>query len=98
MYKLKYKFLYQYWCRCGGLFCVTRSYILVWIWLRDIIYSNFVLDQEFPCFPLHISFSIIPVYWLRYVIIRILLYVVWSKSFRPDIQKPHQMENAVRDI
>ena len=25
-------------------------------------------------------------------------YVVGSKSFRPDIQKPHQMENAVRDI
>ena len=26
------------------------------------------------------------------------LYVVGSKSFRPDIQKPRQMENAVRDI
>ena len=25
-------------------------------------------------------------------------YVVRSKSFRPDIQKPRQMENAVRDI
>ena len=25
-------------------------------------------------------------------------YVVGSKSFRPDIQKPFQMENAVRDI
>ena len=25
-------------------------------------------------------------------------YVVWSKSFRPDVQKPRQMENAVRDI
>ena len=25
-------------------------------------------------------------------------YVVGSKSFRPDIQKPRQMENAVRDI
>ena len=25
-------------------------------------------------------------------------YAVGSKSFRPDIQKPHQMENAVRDI
>ena len=25
-------------------------------------------------------------------------YVVVSKSFRPDIQKPRQMENAVRDI
>ena len=25
-------------------------------------------------------------------------YVVGSKSFRPDIQNPHQMENAVRDI
>ena len=24
-------------------------------------------------------------------------YVVGSKSFRPDIQKPRQMENAVRD-
>ena len=24
--------------------------------------------------------------------------VVGSKSFRPDILKPHQMENAVRDI
>ena len=27
-----------------------------------------------------------------------VLYVVGSKSFRPDIQKPRQMENAVRDI
>ena len=26
------------------------------------------------------------------------MYVVGSKSFRPDIQKPRQMENAVRDI
>ena len=26
------------------------------------------------------------------------VYVVGSKSFRPDIQKPRQMENAVRDI
>ena len=25
-------------------------------------------------------------------------YVVGSKSLRPDIQKPRQMENAVRDI
>ena len=25
-------------------------------------------------------------------------YVEGSKSFRPDIQKPRQMENAVRDI
>ena len=25
-------------------------------------------------------------------------YAVGSKSFRPDIQKPRQMENAVRDI
>ena len=27
-----------------------------------------------------------------------VLYVVGSKSFRPDIQKPRQMEKAVRDI
>ena len=27
-----------------------------------------------------------------------LNYVVGSKSFRPDIQKPRQMGNAVRDI
>ena len=26
------------------------------------------------------------------------MYVVGSKCFRPDIQKPRQMENAVRDI
>ena len=26
------------------------------------------------------------------------MYVVGSKSFRPDIHKPRQMENAVRDI
>ena len=26
------------------------------------------------------------------------MYAVGSKSFRPDIQKPRQMENAVRDI
>ena len=28
----------------------------------------------------------------------IFWYVVGSKSFRPDVQKPRQMENAVRDI
>ena len=27
-----------------------------------------------------------------------LKYVVGSKHFRPDIQKPRQIENAVRDI
>ena len=26
------------------------------------------------------------------------IYVIGSKSFRPDLQKPRQMENAVRDI
>ena len=26
------------------------------------------------------------------------IYIVGSKSFRPDVQKPRQMENAVRDI
>jgi hypothetical protein len=28
----------------------------------------------------------------------LMCYLVGSKSFRPDIQKPRQMENAVRDI
>ena len=28
----------------------------------------------------------------------IIIYVVGSKSFRPDIQKPRQMGNAMRDI
>ena len=35
---------------------------------------------------------------LRYSIGQRVWYVVGSKSFRPDIQKPRQMENAVRDI
>ena len=26
------------------------------------------------------------------------VYVIGSKSFRPDIKKPRQMENTVRDI
>jgi hypothetical protein len=26
------------------------------------------------------------------------MYIVGSKSFRPDIQKPRQIENAARDI
>ena len=33
-----------------------------------------------------------------YVFILQFLYVVGPKSFRPDIQKPRQMEKAVRDI
>ena len=48
-------------------------------------------------------------YWKLYIllliediplcyIIKYIMYVVGSKSFRPDIQKPRQMENAVRDI
>ena len=28
----------------------------------------------------------------------VMTYVVGSKIFRPDIQKPRQMENSVRDI
>ena len=36
------------------------------------------------------------VYVRKYIYIH--TYVVGSKSFRPDIQKPRQMENAVRDI
>ena len=28
----------------------------------------------------------------------VLIYVVGSNIFRPDVQKPRQMENAVRDI
>ena len=35
-------------------------------------------------------------YWLKFV--PTLMYAVGSKSLRPDIQKPRQMENAVRDI
>jgi hypothetical protein len=31
-------------------------------------------------------------------VIHTAMYVVGSRSFRPDIQKPRQMENAVRDI
>ena len=31
-------------------------------------------------------------------ILRHTFHVVGSKSFRPDIQKPRQMENAARDI
>ena len=34
----------------------------------------------------------------RLAVILMLMYVVGSKSFRPDIQKPRQMENAVSDI
>jgi hypothetical protein len=33
-----------------------------------------------------------------YVPMYVCMYVVGSKSFQPDIQKPRQMENAVRDI
>jgi hypothetical protein len=30
--------------------------------------------------------------------VAIMIFVGWSKSFRPDIQKPRQIESAVRDI
>ena len=33
-----------------------------------------------------------------FVCVCVCVYVVESKGFRPDIQKPRQMENAVRDI
>ena len=32
------------------------------------------------------------------VCIYVCMYIVGSKSFQPDIQKPRQMENAVRDM
>jgi len=32
------------------------------------------------------------------IYIYIYIYVGGSKSFRPDIQKPRQVENAARDI
>ena len=34
----------------------------------------------------------------QFVLLLTYMYVVGSKSFRPDIQKPRQMENAVRGI
>ena len=34
----------------------------------------------------------------KHLIEIIVTYVVGCKSFRTDIQKPRQMENAVRDI
>ena len=33
-----------------------------------------------------------------YLKMQFTTYVVGSKSFRPDIEKPRQMENAVKDI
>ena len=33
-----------------------------------------------------------------FVCVMFHIYVVGSKNFRPDIQKPRQMENTVRDI
>jgi len=35
---------------------------------------------------------------LTKVFLTFTVYMVGSKSFRPDVQKPHQMENAARDI
>jgi hypothetical protein len=41
-------------------------------------------------------------YYNDFTVCRLLVtsgrYVVGSKGFRPNIQKPRQMENAVRDI
>ena len=34
----------------------------------------------------------------KFALLQELWYVVGSKIFRPDIKKPRQMENAVRDI
>ena len=38
-------------------------------------------------------FTVVELKNMKYII-----YAVWSKSSRPDIQKPRQMENGVRDI
>ena len=51
--------------------------------LFDLTVSDFIYFS-------HIVFSVPGLYMARYA--------VGSKSFRPDIQKPRQMENAVRDI
>ena len=40
----------------------------------------------------------LPTYIYIYIYIYIYTHVVGSKCFWPDIQKPRQMENAVRDI
>ena len=48
-----------------------------------------------------LSFEVLYMYWHDDGPFRpkpVTIYVVGSKSFRPDIQKPRQMENAVRDI
>ena len=37
-------------------------------------------------------------YESTFALIAVPTYVVGSKRFRPDVQKPRQMENAVRDI
>ena len=42
--------------------------------------------------------NLIPIFKYAMAVPTIHTYVVGSKSFWPDIQKPRQMENAVRDI
>ena len=53
-----------------------------------------VIRLYFSIYAVHVSDCIIP----SSEAIFFKLYVVGSKSFRPDIPKPRQMENAVRDI
>ena len=49
--------------------------------------SNFVIEALFEVCNFNIT---------QYA--TVFMYVVGSKSFRPDVRKPRQMENAVRDI
>ena len=56
------------------------------------MFRTILVHQQEQIYKLYIAFGIrryMPIY---------LAYVVGSKSFPPDIQKPRQMENAVRDI
>ena len=64
--------------------------------LYDMMPCTLVRRQIFKC---NLTYSFLGVkFWRQLHNYSICMYVVGSKSFRPDIQKPRQMENAVRDM
>ena len=72
------------------------TFLYAFLALRNTVLSNFQ-SYFIHCFSSHNKITVRYVDWIH-LVQKSEQYVVGSKSFRPDIQKPRQMENAVRDI
>jgi hypothetical protein len=84
-------------CVCVHIHTHRHLFITVISFLTDYSLAtcnHFVTHDTVSYIEMLLNKLLVKVTWDK----RIATYVVGSKSFWPDIQKPCQMENSVRDI